>query len=129
MMGDCFYVNTFNVDEYCRAIENNKQPIALSMPFDKRQEMAYWLYWRIYEMYINKSEFMKLFGQDFNNTYGDMFSFLKAIGFAHEEQDRINITSKGAYWVHRVQNEYSLSNIQKIWGACISNPWPREILF
>jgi len=129
MLGDYFYVNTFNVDEYCNALENNKDPIALSMPFNTRQEMAYWLYWRIYEMYINRDEFSSLFNKNFNQIYGDIFSFLKLIGFATEDKEKIFITSKGSYWVHRVQNEYSLSNIQKIWGTCIFNPWPKEIRF
>lgn len=129
MSGDYFYVNTFDVDEYCRAIEDNKSPIALSMPFDKRQEMAYWLYWRIYEMYISKSEFADLFGENFNRVFGDIFAFLKAIGFAEEDGEKISITAKGAYWVHRVQNEYSLSNIQKIWGTCIFDPWPKQVVF
>ncbi len=129
MLGDYFCVNTFNVDEYCNAIENDKEPIALSMPFDIRQEMAYWLYWRIYEMYINKSEFANLFNRNFNRIYGDIFSFLKIIGFAREDKEKVSITNKGAYWVHRVQNEYSLNNIQKIWSTCIFHPWPKEILF
>ncbi|UCC95694.1 MAG: radical SAM protein [Candidatus Omnitrophota bacterium] len=129
MLGDSFYVNTFNVDEYCKTLENNKEPIALSMPFNTRQEMAYWLYWRIYEMYINRDEFSSLFNKDFNKIYGDIFSFLKLIGFATEDKEKIFITGKGSYWVHRVQNEFSLSNIQKIWGTCIFNPWPKEIRF
>ena len=129
MLGDYFYVNTFNVDEYCNTLENNKDPIALSMPFNTRQEMAYWLYWRIYEMYINRDEFSSLFNKNFNQIYGDIFSFLKLIGFATEDKEKIFITSKGSYWVHRVQNEYSLSNIQKIWGTCIFNPWPKQVIF
>jgi coproporphyrinogen III oxidase-like Fe-S oxidoreductase len=129
MLGDCFYVNTFDVDEYCAAVGRGKEPIALSMPLDQKMEMAYWLYWRIYEMYINKQEFYKLFGKNFNVVYGDLFFLLKSIGFVKEEKEKISITSKGAYWVHRVQNEYSLNNIQKIWGTCMSNPWPKEVKF
>ena len=129
MLGDCFYVNTFDVDEYCAMVEKGKEPIALSMPLDQKMEMAYWLYWRIYEMYINKQDFYKLFGERFDAVYGDLFFLLKSIGFIKQEKEKIFITSKGAYWVHRVQNEYSLSNIQKIWGTCISNPWPDEVKF
>jgi len=129
MVGDYFYVNTFDVDEYCNAIENGKKPIALSMPLTKRMEMTYWLYWRVYDMYINKDAFHKLFKEHFSKVFGDIPALLKPIGFAIENKNEIFITSKGAYWVHRIQNEYSLSNIQKIWGTCIFNPWPKEIKF
>lgn len=129
MLGDCFYVNTFDVDEYCEAVNKGKEPIALSMPLNRKMEMAYWLYWRIYEMYINKQEFYQLFEKKFNRMYGDLTFLLKSIGFAKENKEKISITSKGAYWVHRIQNEYSLSNIQRIWGTCMSNPWPQEVNF
>jgi hypothetical protein len=37
------------------------------------------------------------------------------------------ITDAGAYWIHRLQNEYSLSYIERLWGCCRKEPWPAEV--
>ncbi len=67
---DVFYLNTFNVQEYIRALENGKLPIALSLELSEQMQMASWVYWRIYETRINKSEFDLRFGKDLDKVYG-----------------------------------------------------------
>ena len=32
-----------------------------------------------------------------------------------------------AYWVHRIQNEYSLNYINRLWGRCRQQAWPQEV--
>ena len=75
-------------------------------------------------------EFKKKLGYEQGKSYNlNLQRRIEELKDTQQDKEKIFITSKGAYWVHRVQNEYSLSNIQKIWGTCISNPWPDEVKF
>ena len=62
MTGKDFYVNTFDVQSYAEALPE-KRPVALSMPVNRQLEMAYWLYWRVYELKIYQEDFQYLFGE------------------------------------------------------------------
>ena len=37
------------------------------------------------------------------------------------------VTKPGAYWIHRLQNEYSLNYINRLWGTCRKTAWPRKV--
>ena len=37
------------------------------------------------------------------------------------------VAEGAAYWVHRFQNEYSLNYINRLWGRCRQEAWPREV--
>ena len=34
---------------------------------------------------------------------------------------------EAAYWIHRLQNEYALNYINRLWGRCRQEAWPREV--
>lgn len=127
MTGDSFFVNTFDVEAYSQRL-NEGRPIALTMPVDKRLEMAYWLYWRVYELGIKNTSFKKTFGPSANidKEFGFFFNPLRAMGMVKKTGDGYQINDSGAYWIHRLQNEYSLSYINNLWGSCRKNPWPQE---
>ncbi len=65
---DVFYLNTFNVTEYIKRLENSRMPIALSLDLSENMQMAWWLYWRVYETRFKRSDFWKRFGRDFNDV-------------------------------------------------------------
>jgi oxygen-independent coproporphyrinogen-3 oxidase len=122
MTGTDFYVNTFDVAAYSAALPG-RRPIALSMPVDRRLEMAYWLYWRVYELNVSRMDFQDVFGQ------GEMLGILRpfaAAGMLEKENGGYRVTKSGAYWIHRLQNEYSLNYINRLWGTCRRLPWPAE---
>lgn len=123
MTGDYFYVNTFDVDAYAEALPS-RRPVALSMPVDRRLEMAYWLYWRVYELRANEAGFRQVFGESLASTYGHLFQPLRLLGLAEARNGGYGITNSGAYWIHRLQNEYSLNYINRLWGCCRRQPWP-----
>jgi len=56
MTGRQFCINTFSIDEYAAALPG-QSPVALVLPVNRQLEMAYWLYWRIYEMKLAASTF------------------------------------------------------------------------
>ncbi len=81
-------------------------------------------------MGIDDADFKSLFGEDesLEVTFGKLFNLLQLAGMVKKEQDNYQITRSGAYWIHRLQNEYSLNYINRLWGACMQIPWPEKVL-
>lgn len=128
MTGTDFYVNTFDVQAYADTLPD-RRPIALSMPIDQRLEMAYWLYWRTYELKIMEQDFRRLFGTDvsLNQVFGPLFRPFQLLGMIRRLDGGYEITRSGAYWIHRLQNEYSLNYINRLWGGCRHTAWPGTV--
>jgi oxygen-independent coproporphyrinogen-3 oxidase len=126
MTGRQFSVNTFSVAEYAAALPE-RRPVALVLPVDRRLEMAYWLYWRIYEMKLCGADFRELFDEDLEATYGGTLRLLARLGVVQRQNGSYRVTEGAAYWVHRFQNEYSLNYINRLWGRCREEAWPAEV--
>ena len=128
MTGKNFYVNTFDVEAYASALPN-KRPIALSMDVDRRLEMAYWLYWRVYELKVDQVDFQSIFGVEasLDKSFRKIIWPFELLGMMQRENGGYKVTDSGAYWIHRLQNEYSLNYINRLWGSCRHNPWPLEV--
>jgi len=126
MTGRQFCVNTFSVEEYAAALPE-RSPVALVLPVDRRLEMAYWLYWRIYEMKLGVADFRDLFGEDLEAVYGRLLGMLTRMGMMERQNGSYRVTEGAAYWVHRFQNEYSLNYINRLWGRCRQEAWPPEV--
>lgn len=128
MTGKDFYVNTFDVGSYAQSLPK-RRPVALCMPVDRRLEMAYWLYWRVYELKISCDDFHDLFGDgnSLDSQFSHLFRPLILMGMIDKKHGGYKITPSGAYWIHRLQNEYSLNYINRLWGTCRRQPWPAEV--
>lgn len=128
MTGSDFYVNTFDVSAYVSKLPE-KRPVAVSMPVDRRLEMAYWLYWRVYELKILNRDFQEVFGPNasLEKEFGRLFRPLLLTRLLKQVDGGYSITKTGAYWIHRLQNEYSLSYINHLWGTCRREPWPSQV--
>lgn len=124
---DIFYVNTFSVAEYIKAMENGKSPIALSIDLSKQMQMAGWLYWRIYETKFHKGDFEKRFGIHFDEVYGDPMKWLSRIGYLYNASDSVTLTDKGTYWMHAFEDFFSINYISKLWGTLKKEPWPEQV--
>ena len=108
MTGTDFYVNTFDVKAYAGKLPKER-PVAVSMPVDRRLEMAYWLYWRVYELQISDRGFRDVFGgsASIEAEFGHLLHPLVAMRLLERAGDSYRVTKPGAYWIHRLQNEYS----------------------
>ena len=128
MTGTDFTVNTFDVRAYAETLPA-RRPVAVAMPLDRRLEMAYWLYWRIYELKILDADFRAVFGPDasLDAEFGRLLRPLLWTRLLERVPGGYRVTRPGAYWIHRLQNEYSLSYINRLWGTCRRAPWPREV--
>lgn len=127
-LNDIFYLNTFKVAEYIKAIENGFSPIALSMNLSEKTQMAGWLYWRIYETKFRKSDFKLRFQRSFDKEFGTYTKVLDRIRFLNIEDDDINLTDIGTYWLHAFEDFFSIDYINKLWGTSGRNPWPDNVI-
>lgn len=125
---DIFYLNTFNVGEYIRALDAGRTPIALSLALTRRMQMAGWLYWRIYETRFAKRDFERRFRVPFDAVYGRYLWALAMLGLVQERGDVIVLTDAGAYWLHALQDLFSIDYVSMLWGTAQENAWPREVL-
>lgn len=126
MTGNRFFVNTFSIEEYAAALPE-RLPVALALPVDRRLEMAYWLYWRVYEMKLGRGDFRGLFAEDLDAVYGRWLRLLTRMGVMEPTESGYRVSERAAYWVHRFQNEYSLNYINRLWGRCRQEAWPPEV--
>jgi coproporphyrinogen III oxidase-like Fe-S oxidoreductase len=128
MTGTDFYVNTFDVRAYAVTLPN-KRPVVLSMPVDKRLEMAYWLYWRVYELKILNNDFQEIFDSTvtLDSVFSNVLTPFEMAGMVSKKNGGYYVTESGAYWIHRLQNEYSLNYINRLWGSCRREAWPSEV--
>ena len=127
MTGREFFINTFPIDSYVESV-HGEGPTALCMPMDEYREMAYWIYWRLYEMKVGSSDFNALFHKNLSTQVGYLFLLPRVLGLRRKNDNGYEVTGRGAYWIHRLQNEFSLDYIAKTWGLCRSNPWPETVI-
>jgi oxygen-independent coproporphyrinogen-3 oxidase len=125
---DVFYLNTFNVREYIRALDHGRLPVALSLLLTRRMQMAGWLYWRMYETRFNKGDFEQRFYEDFDEVYGAYLRPLRALGLIQEEGRAVRLTDAGAYWLHVLQDMFSIDYVSTLWGTSQEQPWPQEVV-
>ncbi len=125
---DVFYLNTFNVGEYIRALKNGRMPIALSLELSERMQMAGWLYWRIYETRFRKSDFQERFGKEFDEVYGKYMKPLSWLRFVRDHGDEVVLSDEGTYWLHVLEDLFSIQYVSKLWGTSQQDPWPERVV-
>jgi coproporphyrinogen III oxidase-like Fe-S oxidoreductase len=125
---DIFYLNTFSVAEYIRAMEQKGRATALSADLTEKMQMAGWLYWRIYETKFEKSDFNERFGREFDSVYGKYFRILSSLGHLKDDGDRVILTDRGSYWLHAFEDFFSIDYISKLWGTSRQDPWPEKVV-
>lgn len=126
---DVFYLNTFNVQEYIKALENGRMPIALSLDLTENMQMAGWLYWRIYETRFKRSDFRRRFGKEFNRVYGKYIKLFSLLGFLKKDDgDEVVLSDSGTYWLHVLEDLFSIDYISKLWGTSKQEPWPEKVV-
>jgi oxygen-independent coproporphyrinogen-3 oxidase len=126
---DIFYLNTFSVAEYIKRLENGRMPIALSLDLSESMQMAWWFYWRVYETRFKRSDFRNRFAVDFNDIYGKyikIFSFLGLI--KRDDGNEVILSDKGTFWLHAIEDLFSLDYISKLWGTSKQEPWPEKVV-
>ncbi len=127
LLKDQFKVNTFSVDEYCKRIDEEKLPTSLTLRFNVRQRMVYYLFWTAYSMKVNSEDFERFFGVPLKSMYGTEFKIARLLGFVTEENGIYSLTPKGAFYYHYYENFYTLAYIDKMWGIMRKEAFPERI--
>ena len=124
---DQFKINTFSVLEYCKRIDANTLPTALTNRFVKRQRMIYYLFWKLYSTRLKVKEFEEFFDIPLNKVYGLEFRLLQVLGFLTRDEEGYKMTLKGAFYYHYYENFYTLSYIDKMWGIMRKEAFPKDM--
>ncbi|UCH42230.1 MAG: radical SAM protein [Dehalococcoidales bacterium] len=124
-----FYINTFNVAEYIKRVEDGKMPIALSLDLSESMQMAWWLYWRVYETRFKRSDFRERFGKEFDEVYGKYVKLFSLFGYIKKDDgNEVILSDRGIYWLHALEDLFSLDYISKLWGTSKQEPWPEKVV-
>jgi coproporphyrinogen III oxidase-like Fe-S oxidoreductase len=127
-LDDVFFLNTFKVSDYVSSLEQGRLPIALSVELPERVQMAAWLYWRIYETRFRKSAFRKRFGREFDSVFGRYLTPLSWFGLLHDDGEEVVLSDAGAYWLHVLEDLFSIDYVGKVWGVSREEPWPEGMV-
>jgi oxygen-independent coproporphyrinogen-3 oxidase len=123
-----FYLNTFSVSEYVRAMESDRTAVALSVGLTARMQSSGWMYWRIYETRIRKTDYRRRFGRDIDGAYGVFLKLLALVGFLRDDGEWIFMSDRGAFWLHAGQDILSTDYVSKLWGTSKQDPWPEKVI-
>ena len=127
LLRDQFKVNTFSVEEYCRRIDHETIPTALTLRFTLRQRMVYYLFWTAYSTRVDAQAFQQFFGVSLEKMYGLELKLAKLFGFVTEEDGVYKMTLKGAFYYHYYENFYTLAYIDKMWGLLRKEAFPERM--
>jgi len=126
-IGDYFKLNTFSVAEYIKAVKEGS-PLALATQLNAGDKMAYWLFWRGYDLAVDTNTFRSIFGQDLPYPVRALFSLLKLLGITRQQGNTIRLTETGAYLFHLLEKEYTHAYLETLWNACLQEAWPRRVV-
>ncbi|CEQ10346.1 putative oxygen-independent coproporphyrinogen III oxidase [[Clostridium] sordellii] len=127
LFDDKFRLNTFSVEEYINAVNENEFPCALVLNFTKFSRKSYWLFWNVYNMSLDKTLYKKMFDSELSKDYRFELSLAKKMNLLKEDEFEYKVTTKGSYYFHVVEQIYTLQYIDKTWSIAQNNPWPDKI--
>lgn len=127
LFSNYFYLNTFNVEEYIKALNEDKLPINIVNTMTNREKMIFWIFWRCYDGIIDKNRFYTLFNKDMKKEFRLLFNLLKIFGMSKEEEDKIYLTELGRFAYHYVEKQYSIYYLNNLWESSMKKAWIDEI--
>ncbi|MDD2572875.1 MAG: coproporphyrinogen-III oxidase family protein [Bacillota bacterium] len=127
LAGGYFYLNTFSVEEYIKALEHGGLPINLVNRMSEKERMIFWIFWRCYDGVIDGERFARLYNADLVKEFPLLFAMLKALGMTKVHDGRFELTEWGRYAYHLVEKQYSVSYLNDLWHASMKQPWIEEI--
>ena len=128
LFGNYFYLNTFHVDEYIRALQQKRMPINLVNTMNKREKMIFWIFWRCYDGVIDTQRFHQLFNENIEKEFRLLFGLLKSFRFCNKQGSNYLLTDWGRFAYHYVEKQYSLHYLNHLWAASMQLPLINEIM-
>lgn len=125
--GNYFYLNTFNVDEYIKALSEKKPPINVVNRMTEREKMIFWIFWRCYDGVIDEQRFKGLFDADMKKEFRLLFNSLKFLGMTMQQGNNVLLTDLGRFAYHFVEKQYSIHYLNNVWQRSMEEPWIKEL--
>ncbi len=125
-LGNYFWLNTFSVADYIKAMTDGKSPLALATRLNDGDRMAYWLFWQCYNTVIDTDTFRSMFNKDLPHRIKVLLSLLGHLGLTHRDGTTLRLTDAGAYLFHLIEQGYTHAYLETLWQACFQNAWPRR---
>jgi len=125
---DVFYLNTFGVAEYIKALDDDGMAIALAVDLTERMQRAGWLYWRVYETRFRKADYRERFGEDLDAAYGRSLTAARRLGLLRDDGERITLSDGGAFWLHAAEDLLSIELVSALWGSSRRDLWPERAI-
>lgn len=127
LLKDFFKINTFSVVEYIKCINNGKIPTALTLKFTPRTRGLYWLFWNSYTLKINSESFKRIFDREIEDLFRFELRLGIILGLIRKTMEGYELTQKGTYNYHLVEQAYTHQYIDKTWSIARREPWPENI--
>ncbi len=125
--GNYFYLNTFNVDQYIKALNEERLPINIVNLMTEREKMIFWIFWRCYDGVIDEQRFKALFNKEMKKEFKMLFNFLNLLGMTMKQGSNIILTSLGRFAYHFVEKQYSIHYLNNVWQKSMEEPWIQEL--
>jgi hypothetical protein len=76
----------------------------------------------------DRDEFARSYsGLELDQEFSIPLRAMQSLGLLQRVQGGYDVTHSGAYWIHRIQNAFSLQYLEHVWGACRREAWPQEV--
>lgn len=122
-----FKVNVFSVKEYINTIKKGQIPTNINLHFNQRSRGLYWLFWRTYNGKISGNDYYNLFKRSITKDFGISLKIGVILGLLKRTHNNWNLTEKGSYYFHIIEQLYTHQYIDKTWRLSMTNPWVKEL--
>ncbi|MDF2939289.1 MAG: hypothetical protein K0Q90_4662 [Paenibacillaceae bacterium] len=123
-----FKINTFSIPEYTARVDSGDIPTALTLRFTRRQRMIYYLFWTAYTTQVDGTAFRQFFGASLERYYGLELALARMLGLVRKQDGCYILTSKGMYYFHYYEYDYTLSYIDQMWNRMGVQAFPGELV-
>jgi oxygen-independent coproporphyrinogen-3 oxidase len=128
LLKDSFKINTFSIEDYIERVNAGSLPTSLTLHFTPRQRAVYYLFWSAYAMKINSDKFAKITGVPLDEMFGHEMYLAVKLGLIRKNGDNYELTDKGAYYYHYIEQVYTTAYIDKMWNVSRKQAFPEQII-
>lgn len=127
LFGNYFYLNTFNVQEYIKALNEGRLPINIVNIMSEKEKMIFWIFWRCYDGVISEKRFKQIFNKDMYQEFKLLFKLLRFFRMAEKEEDKLLLNEWGSFAYHFIEKQYSVYYLNNLWHNSMKEPWIEKL--